>query len=241
MSVARALPGLSASKGNMRFGTYYLLLVFVVAKELEPQGPENARTRHLEHAGFGALFAACTHSATAVGICAGIVDKALTGLKSLFGWTNSVEEDDVILTMTTGDRANAGGTALEVSWWTALGETQDELSGIGRGETNTWQQDLTSILTAVELRIDERNDLCVKNVVFVAGSQVSGTGLKRYLELPAGVMAHVTNQTLDPDCVWFGASHLALGNFKFEWKECSTMDLKTLKDNEIFIPIYLNR
>lgn len=32
-----------------------------------------------------------------------------------------------------------------------------------------------------------------------------------------------------------------LPNIKFEWKECTTAELKTLDDGEIFIPIYLNR
>lgn len=169
---------------------------------------------------IGALVAACAASLAAAGGCAAIAGVAIAAIQWVVGMFDGVRSDDAWITISASETDYADGNALEITWFGTSDVDKDSLGSISRGETDTWREDLGgSLLKDIELRIDETNDICVTNFVFTVGPEVSGVDSKRYIDLPAWVIAYITETPVTPDCIWFGDSEAAIGNFKFRWKK----------------------
>ena len=94
----------------------------------------------------------------------------------------------------------------------------DSLGTVGRGQTETWREDLDSKhLRHVELYLHRDDDICIKNLVLTVGKEPSGKGNMRQITIPAWVLSRITDSPMSPDCVWFGDGNGSLANFKFYW------------------------
>eukprot|EP00586_Coscinodiscus_wailesii_P001230 CAMPEP_0172483830 /NCGR_PEP_ID=MMETSP1066-20121228/11007_1 /TAXON_ID=671091 /ORGANISM="Coscinodiscus wailesii, Strain CCMP2513" /LENGTH=324 /DNA_ID=CAMNT_0013247963 /DNA_START=626 /DNA_END=1597 /DNA_ORIENTATION=- len=130
-------------------------------------------------------------------------------------------EDDAWLTIRASETKHADGNSLEISYYRYNGERDDDsLGSISRGETDTWREDLdSSHLRAIELRVDETDDICVVEFAFKVGKEPSGTGREETITLSSYEIFYLveSRSPVKPDCIWFGDENLSVGNFYFHW------------------------
>lgn len=140
-------------------------------------------------------------------------------------WFGEPANDDVWWTVEAADLINAEGNALGVTYHRSGGSDDDSLGHIDRGEIKTSREDLDSQpLVAIEVRVEDTNDVCVKNMAFKIGKEPSGTGHVENISISAPIISYITNTKLHNNvnmCILFGDEEGAIGNFKFHWPSAS--------------------
>eukprot|EP01084_Bolivina_argentea_P013608 25547_1 len=169
-----------------------------------------------------ALLAACAATLVAALPCAGLVATVAGGVALALIASGDSSPDDAWVTITASTIYGAGGNSLEITWYSKDDTDRDSLGSLSPGETDTWREDLgDSPLRYIELRVDETDDICVTNFVFIVGEEVSGTKNKEAVDLPIYVISYVTGVSIKngQDCLWFGYGSYAIGKFYFKWEE----------------------
>lgn len=148
---------------------------------------------------------------------------AFTNILGIFG---DSKVDDVWISIELGKNGEAGGNSLEVKYHGIDGEVdQNTLARMGSGIFASWREDLTTRqLHAIEIYVDETDGMCVRNFGFTVGPEVSGTGQKELLVIPAEAISYLTGASIfgNDGCVNFGDDEHSIGNFKFHWPSALT-------------------
>jgi len=159
------------------------------------------------------------HFCAGVSFFAGIIFSTFSWIDGVFGTPSN---DDAWWNVEAAGSHNAQGNSLGISYHRSGEVDRDSLGWIGRGQIKESREDLDAQhLTAIEVRVENTDDVCVKNMLFRIGKEPSGTGKVEELSIPGGVFAYVTRSRLHDSremCIKFGDDEGAIGNFKFNWR-----------------------
>lgn len=149
---------------------------------------------------------------------------------STFEWINGIfgtpSNDDAWWAVEAGKSDHSDGNSLAISYHRNGEVDKDSLGSIGRGQIKESREDLDSKnLIAIEIRVENTDDVCVKNMLFRVGKQPSGTGRIEEVPIPGSIVALITKTRLHDTkemCLFFGDAEGAIGNFKFHWPSALT-------------------
>mmetsp|Transcript_1346 Transcript_1346/g.2979 ORF Transcript_1346/g.2979 Transcript_1346/m.2979 type:complete len:764 (+) Transcript_1346:193-2484(+) len=143
---------------------------------------------------------------------------------SSFSWIGDTGADDAWWTVEAANSNYADGNSLNIGYHRGGSTDTDGLGWIDRGEVKSSREDLDArTVDAIEVYIDDVNDVCVKNMQFQLGREPSGTGVVEKISITAPVFASITRSSLRSNgsggqmCLYFGDAEGAIGNFKFHW------------------------
>mmetsp|Transcript_25394 Transcript_25394/g.36883 ORF Transcript_25394/g.36883 Transcript_25394/m.36883 type:complete len:583 (-) Transcript_25394:244-1992(-) len=168
---------------------------------------------------MGVSGAAAPLVCAAAAFWSGIIFSTFDWLGGIFGTPSN---DDAWWTVEAGRGNYADGNSLGISYHRGKETDKDSLGHINRGEIKESREDLDAQhLVAIEVRVEDTNDVCVKNMAFQVGKEPSGTGKVEKVAVAAPVFTYITKTKLHDSqemCIYFGDEEGAIGNFKFHWR-----------------------
>jgi hypothetical protein len=171
----------------------------------------------------GVSVAAAPLFCAAAAFWSGIIFSSFDWINGIFGTPSN---DDAWWAVEAGDSSYADGNSLGISYHRSGEVDKDSLGFIKRGQVKESREDLDAKhLIAIELRVENTDDVCVKNMLFRVGKQPSGTGKVEELSIPAPVFSYITKTPLHNTkqmCIYFGDFEGAIGNFMFHWPSALT-------------------
>mmetsp|Transcript_12196 Transcript_12196/g.15094 ORF Transcript_12196/g.15094 Transcript_12196/m.15094 type:complete len:625 (+) Transcript_12196:98-1972(+) len=172
---------------------------------------------------MGVSVAAAPLTCAAAAFWSGIIFSAFSWIDGIFGTPSN---DDAWWSVEAAESRFADGNSLAISYHRNGEVDKDSLGYIAKGEVKESREDLDAKdLIAIEVSVENTNDVCVKNMLFRVGKEPSGTGSIEELSIPAAMFTYLTDtqfHNTEQRCIYFGDAEGAIGNFKFHWPSALT-------------------